>query len=484
MSFNGVDIPEAYWRDRERGTSLSSDFARLLSGGLYSLGDIKRREDEKAREQAIRESEFSRTLSQRQLEHQDTVSRWDEDRAAKRKEDAAPYFLNEQTGFYEPQPIDPASLPQTTVPAMRDAGKAALEAFRTSAPEDPQWSAANAEWDRLHPGAPTATAASAVPSRPFLRAADAARANALRQHAQTAQATEDFRVQTDREQADRFAEQKRVQAAKEALVAGNRRLFSEMHPELTPAQTEALANADPVTADRFLGSLERERTAREKAARADTAEAATVATMHSEIQGVAKRAAAEGIDLDIPSYAFNGPNRTPASTMMALARTVEKNYDDALRVKIEAANRDVRGDSAKTVIRARFLQHEADAYTREAATAKRLYDKTSALAESVAGMDPERAAKLAPSVDKARLAYETAAKHAMLYNEALADLVGIDLETGRPAPSRSAPAQEPPAAPNAPNGDFDAIDKAVREEMKGKPEREIRAEVLKRLRGG
>lgn len=86
MAFSGAPLPDLAWRDYERGTSLGSDLTRLIGGGLFTLGGIKReqekealaREDRLSREARI-DKQYQQSYDQSERHFQQTrADRWAE----------------------------------------------------------------------------------------------------------------------------------------------------------------------------------------------------------------------------------------------------------------------------------------------------------------------------------------------------------------------------------------------------------------------
>ncbi len=126
MAFqSGVNLPASTWEDFQRGSSLGSDLGRLVGGGLYSIGGIKRQLDEEAQKRADRQAEEARQASQfdRSLAQTDThFQQTRADRfAEKAMEDGGQYVQNEDGTFA----LDPTpSYRMSSVPAVRSAGAA------------------------------------------------------------------------------------------------------------------------------------------------------------------------------------------------------------------------------------------------------------------------------------------------------------------------------------------------------------------------
>lgn len=355
--------------------------------------------------------------------------------------------------------------------ATPDYGRSTGAAFRTAA-----FSGSYA------PSAPAATTTSAGPSGRFLRGTrkdvtlfaqnyDRRRDN---ERLEASASTTKANIEADNKRAADAAAEKR------ALVEGNRRLFARMHPDLPPDQLEALATADPATADRFLGSLERVRAAKAKSDRQAADETATVASAHSQIQQALKRAAAEGLELDAPAYAFDGPRRTPAKEMVRIASVVEKNYDDAFRAKQETVSRTIASDKTLAADRRRLAQHQVDAFERRMAEQKRVFEKVNDRLLAMESFDAgsTKDSPLRAAAEKAAAAYnETKAARDAAY-QVIGRLVGFENVIG--------PDGRPMAEPAAGGSEakmweeIDALPETLSEKDYVEKVREIKARYQKR----
>lgn len=128
MAFSGPPLPDLVWKDYERGTSLGSDLTRLIGGGLWNLGGIKReqekealaREDRLSREARL-DKQFQQSQDQSERHFQTTrADRWAE-KANEANED-----LVEQGEDGQWRPV--AAPPRATVPQVMEAGRQSEEA--------------------------------------------------------------------------------------------------------------------------------------------------------------------------------------------------------------------------------------------------------------------------------------------------------------------------------------------------------------------
>lgn len=123
MAFAGPPIPDLVWDDFRRGTSLGSDLTRLVGGGLFTIGGIKRQQEREAAERADRlsrerrlDTQFDRQLSQSDEHFQTTrADRFTE----KANEDAQDQVTQDTDGTWRPV----AAPVRSSVPQVRAAGQ-------------------------------------------------------------------------------------------------------------------------------------------------------------------------------------------------------------------------------------------------------------------------------------------------------------------------------------------------------------------------
>jgi len=106
------------WDDLRRGTSLGSDIARLVGGGLYEIGGITRQVEkerlaraDRLAERAQQESQFGRSLAQNDEHFKIT-------RADKFAERGLDSFVEDEHGDFQPDPV------KWDVPTLRATGAA------------------------------------------------------------------------------------------------------------------------------------------------------------------------------------------------------------------------------------------------------------------------------------------------------------------------------------------------------------------------
>lgn len=128
MAFNGVNVPDLTWRDYERGTSFGSDLTRLIGGGLWSLGGIKREEEKRALEREDRLAREKRLDQQFQMSHDQSERHFQTTRADRWAERAneANEDLVEQGEDGQWRPV--AAPTRATVPQVMEAGRQSEEA--------------------------------------------------------------------------------------------------------------------------------------------------------------------------------------------------------------------------------------------------------------------------------------------------------------------------------------------------------------------
>ncbi len=336
----GVPLPGSVWSDYRDSTSLGADLFRLIGGGLTDLGKSKRKEDEANKDRALRQTEsqrqasqFAATLAQRQAEHQDSVARWDADRAAKAKDASALYDVDPETGEIIPTGEYGGGAAGPT--AFGKAPAAGYQQTYGAAPDDLESDPTPAEKAALKGGgffqgngvqAPIEAKGSPAPEAP--------RGTAFRgRPLKDAQALANNTLARQRVAAAATAFGQKQRQEEESQLAAAAAIKHARGEDLNDAEIAVVAK-DPRYAAVLAGQIER-RDARVKKEQADTEERNALVTLLDE--------RGKAFPKDSPYARFfitKGPDGKPlpASVLRAQVREMEGNTDSMTR----AARQDER----------------------------------------------------------------------------------------------------------------------------------------------